>query len=155
MCARACLFLARLRGLRVLRELCKRHSHVHARDLAPAPMHIVHVVCVHVSTNTGTSSKWSSAQSAPYERRLHWVTTLACSQVDVIIEVDRLPVRDETISSRTPDTGKTVTGGKGANQAVAAARLGADPARKNMLVCHFGTDAHAPMLEQASQLSSF
>ena len=43
--------------------------------------------------------------------------------VDIIIEVPRLPKRDETIAARNDNTGRAVTGGKGANQAVAAARL--------------------------------
>ena len=58
---------------------------------------------------------------------------------DVIIEVDRLPVRDETVTSRHPNTGTVVTGGKGANQAVAAARL----AGRSDFACCFGSDAAA------------
>ena len=62
---------------------------------------------------------------------------------DVIIEVDRLPVRDETVTSRHPNTGTVVTGGKGANQAVAAARL----AGRSDFACCFGSDPHAAALE--------
>lgn len=65
---------------------------------------------------------------------------------DVIIEVDRLPRSGETLVSRDPNTGRVVPGGKGCNQAVAAARLGASGAR---FVCQFGDDAHAAMLERA------
>eukprot|EP00961_Rhodomonas_salina_P027745 374823-Rhodomonas_salina.2 len=50
--------------------------------------------------------------------------------VDIIIEVDRLPHKDETIVARNPNTGSAVAGGKGANQAVAAAKLSAGSGRR-------------------------
>ena len=65
--------------------------------------------------------------------------------VDVTLEVDRLPHKDETITARSPCS-TTSVGGKGANQAVAAARLGAG-ALPVKLICQFGNDGHAQMLE--------
>lgn len=40
-------------------------------------------------------------------------------------------------------------GGKGANQAVAVARLAAGTGRTSRFVCQFGNDAHAAMMEKA------
>jgi len=67
--------------------------------------------------------------------------------VDIIIEVDRLPHKDETIVARNPNTGSAVAGGKGANQAVAAAKLSAGSGRRVQFVCQFGNDAHTQMLK--------
>ncbi|KAL4430864.1 hypothetical protein ABPG75_006120 [Micractinium tetrahymenae] len=64
--------------------------------------------------------------------------------VDIIVPVHRLPERGETITARDPSNSIAV-GGKGANQAVAAARLGA-AAR---FVGRFGNDSYATWLEQA------
>ncbi|CAK0890887.1 unnamed protein product [Prorocentrum cordatum] len=50
--------------------------------------------------------------------------------------------------SRAPDSGRVFAGGKGANQAVAAARLSGGTGRKVQFVCQFGNDAHAPMLRK-------
>lgn len=68
--------------------------------------------------------------------------------VDIIVPVHRLPTPGETITARSASTGVAV-GGKGANQAVAAARLAAGTGRGARLVCRFGSDAHASMLEAA------
>eukprot|EP00428_Durinskia_dybowskii_P044788 CAMPEP_0170339850 /NCGR_PEP_ID=MMETSP0116_2-20130129/71003_1 /TAXON_ID=400756 /ORGANISM="Durinskia baltica, Strain CSIRO CS-38" /LENGTH=57 /DNA_ID=CAMNT_0010593309 /DNA_START=36 /DNA_END=206 /DNA_ORIENTATION=+ len=43
--------------------------------------------------------------------------------MDIIVDVDRLPRAGESILTGRADTGKAVPGGKGANQAVAVARL--------------------------------
>ncbi|CAE8618447.1 unnamed protein product, partial [Polarella glacialis] len=66
--------------------------------------------------------------------------------VDITIEVDRLPQKDETITARSPTT-EIAVGGKGANQAVAAARLAAGTGRPVRFVCQLGNDAHAKWLE--------
>jgi hypothetical protein len=60
--------------------------------------------------------------------------------LDVIIQVDRLPTSGETITARSP-AAATAVGGKGANQAVAAARLAAGTGRPVRFVGRFGNDA--------------
>eukprot|EP00967_Tisochrysis_lutea_P148494 scaffold283900_cov32-Tisochrysis_lutea.AAC.2 len=69
--------------------------------------------------------------------------------MDVIVEVDRLPRRDETVASRATEGVKYVPGGKGANQAVAAARLSQGTPTGVRFVCQFGSDVHASILEDA------
>ena len=66
---------------------------------------------------------------------------------DIIIEVDRLPTDGETLTARNPNSGRMIPGGKGANQAVAAARLSKHGQVK--FACQFGNDQHAAALEQA------
>lgn len=63
---------------------------------------------------------------------------------DVIIPLDRMPLWGETITAKdTDDTGKTLPGGKGANQAVACRTLDVHTS----FLCKFGTDANAIMLK--------
>ncbi|MCF5397208.1 ribokinase, partial [Pseudomonas syringae] len=62
--------------------------------------------------------------------------------MDLVIRAQRLPRPGETLSGETFDT---VPGGKGANQAVAAARLGASVA---MIGC-VGADAYGEQLRAA------
>jgi len=63
--------------------------------------------------------------------------------VDTIIEVDRFPDSGETVTTPSPNTGKTVAGGKGCNQAVAISKLGGAGCS---FVGNFGNDLHASML---------
>jgi len=65
---------------------------------------------------------------------------------DIIIEIDRFPKQGETLGTRKSDTGYMVPGGKGANQAVAAARLAKGSSAQ--FICQFGNDSHAPTLEK-------
>lgn len=70
------------------------------------------------------------------------VAALLCS--------DRLPVPGETISASRPDTGHVMPGGKGANQAVAVARLldaNASEQWQTYWAGRFGRDTHADMLK--------
>lgn len=53
---------------------------------------------------------------------LNYVTVLGSMNIDTILQVDRLPLPGETRSAKD---GRSACGGKGANQAVAAARAGA------------------------------
>lgn len=69
--------------------------------------------------------------------------------MDVIIQVDRLPRRDETVASRGADGVKYVPGGKGANQAAAVALLSHGTGIGVRLACQFGRDVHAAALEEA------
>lgn len=68
--------------------------------------------------------------------------------LDVIVAVDRMPTGGETIMARSP-AATTAVGGKGANQAVAAARLSAGSGRASKFVCQFGNDSHAAAMEAA------
>jgi len=51
------------------------------------------------------------------------ITVIGSNMIDLITYLDRMPVEGETVSA--PDF-EMVFGGKGANQAVAASRLGSD-----------------------------
>jgi ribokinase len=64
------------------------------------------------------------------------LTVVGSINLDLVAKVDRLPRPGETLSAATLDL---IPGGKGANQAVAAARLGADV---RMVGC-VGADANA------------
>ncbi|CAL1171713.1 unnamed protein product [Cladocopium goreaui] len=71
---------------------------------------------------------------------------------DIIIELKTQPPNGAVDAgyiaySASPDTGIMVPGGKGANQAVAAARLSGS-SRKAEFVCQFGNDSHAGKLEK-------
>jgi ribokinase len=77
---------------------------------------------------------WSASQANALE-----VTVVGSINLDLVTRVERLPRPGETLSGATLDR---VPGGKGANQAVAAARLGADV---HMVGC-VGAD---PLAEEA------
>ncbi len=64
---------------------------------------------------------------------------LGSANADLYVEVDRLPARGETILGRNA---AMRPGGKGANQAAAAARLGCDTAFAGQV----GDDAYGPRL---------
>jgi ribokinase len=64
------------------------------------------------------------------------ITVVGSVNLDLVARVERLPRAGETV---TDATFERIPGGKGANQAVAAARLGADVT----LICCVGTDAFA------------
>ena len=106
-------------------------------------------------------SSHAAALSAPSSRpAAKPILVIGSLNMDVIIEVDRLPGKHETLTARSPRTTLAV-GGKGANQAVAVARLGRERKRGSpaedgngdfvrsqaQFVCQFGNDAYATMLE--------
>ena len=64
------------------------------------------------------------------------LTVVGSINLDLVAQVERLPRAGETLTGATLER---IPGGKGANQAVAAARLGASP----RLVGCVGRDAHA------------
>ena len=72
------------------------------------------------------------------------IVVIGSLNADIIIEIDRMPIEGETISSRNPDTGYMIPGGKGANQAVAVSRL--KPDSPTEFVCQFGSDSHGRVL---------
>ncbi|DAZ96928.1 TPA: hypothetical protein N0F65_012031 [Lagenidium giganteum] len=78
------------------------------------------------------------------------VLVVGSVNADVIVDVDRLPLRGETIAASKTDTGTFCPGGKGANQAAAAARLSeGTPSLMARFVGQFGHDAHGAALEKA------
>jgi ribokinase len=68
------------------------------------------------------------------------IVVVGSINMDMVIQVDRLPVAGETVSG---DKIKYIPGGKGANQAVAAARLGARVA----FIGRIGTDHFGDQLQ--------
>jgi len=68
------------------------------------------------------------------------LTVLGSINIDFVVQADRLPQPAETLQAR--DSFDMVPGGKGANQAVAATRLGA----RVSLVGRVGNDAFGPAL---------
>ena len=83
-----------------------------------------------------------AAQSQPA------ILVVGSVNVDIIADVGRLPSSGETLTATKP-AAATAVGGKGANQAVAAARLGVGSGRAVRFVGRFGNDSHAAMLEAA------
>lgn len=72
------------------------------------------------------------------------ILVIGSINADVIIPLDKFPDLGETVvTPDTPDSGKTIAGGKGANQAVSCRRLGVPTS----FICQFGNDANAGMLE--------
>jgi len=67
--------------------------------------------------------------------------------VDTTVRVDHLPHLGETVVSSEPAS--VAVGGKGANQAVAVARLQLSGAPKPRFVARFGTDAHEAWLRRS------
>ena len=70
------------------------------------------------------------------------VTVVGSANVDLVIRSERMPNRGETLIG---DAFDIFTGGKGFNQATAAARLGADVT----LICRIGDDSFADLLRSA------
>lgn len=70
------------------------------------------------------------------------VTVLGSANVDLVIRAERTPNKGETLIG---DAFDIFTGGKGFNQATAAARLGADVT----LICKIGADPFADILRTA------
>ncbi|KAF1315203.1 Ribokinase, partial [Globisporangium splendens] len=78
------------------------------------------------------------------------VLVVGSVNADIVVEIDRLPVRGETFAANRPDTGKFVPGGKGANQAAAAARLVShECSLQTKFACQFGNDTHGDALRAA------
>ncbi|MBO5028638.1 MAG: ribokinase, partial [Muribaculaceae bacterium] len=67
------------------------------------------------------------------------ITVIGSTNIDLTLHVDHFPLPGETIASRSFGQ---ANGGKGANQAVTCARLGADVT----FVTALGADSYAPAL---------
>eukprot|EP00245_Coleochaete_scutata_P005965 TRINITY_DN2001_c0_g2_i1.p1 TRINITY_DN2001_c0_g2~~TRINITY_DN2001_c0_g2_i1.p1 ORF type:complete len:360 (-),score=58.50 TRINITY_DN2001_c0_g2_i1:517-1506(-) len=72
----------------------------------------------------------------------NYLVVVGSANADLYMEVDRLPKLGETVSART---GQTLPGGKGANQAACAARLG----YPTYFVGQVGKDGQATLLREA------
>lgn len=82
--------------------------------------------------------------------RARYVLVVGSANADTTLHVDRLPKRDETMLAPDHTTGRITPGGKGANQAVALARL-LPSAIRTKFVCSLGDDANAAFLLDALQ----
>jgi len=88
----------------------------------------------------------SSSSSTPSSSS---VLVVGSINADIIVPIDRFPKPGETIvcpqnHRYKDDAGKTIAGGKGANQAVSISRL----SERSIFVCQFGNDANGLMLEK-------
>ena len=70
------------------------------------------------------------------------VTVVGSANVDLVLRTERMPIKGETLIGNAFDI---FTGGKGFNQAAAAARLGADVT----LIAKIGDDSFADILQSA------
>ncbi|WIA31306.1 hypothetical protein OEZ86_002208 [Tetradesmus obliquus] len=94
------------------------------------------------SDNSSSSSSSSAART---------ILVVGSVNMDIIVHVHRLPGPGETTIAASPSAA-TAVGGKGANQAVAAARLARGlpltPQPHTRFVCKFGNDSHAATLQR-------
>jgi len=95
----------------------------------------------------GTPRMLSSTAEVSKFKSKQPIVVVGSINVDITIHVDCLPKSGETVVSRNPRS-YTVPGGKGANQAVASARLSEGTGRQVHFICQFGNDDHAHMLHQ-------
>lgn len=68
------------------------------------------------------------------------ICVIGSMNMDLVVNVDKIPIPGET---RTGTSFSTISGGKGANQAVAAARMGSEVfmvARVGDVVAHIASD---------------
>ena len=94
----------------------------------------------------GSLAKITSAKFTSSKQRLEGnILVVGSINLDLIISVDRIPSREETITSRRPSP-TSALGGKGANQALAASKLSSASSAISFL-CRFGNDEHANMLK--------
>ncbi|RLN59905.1 hypothetical protein BBJ29_001910 [Phytophthora kernoviae] len=79
------------------------------------------------------------------------VLVIGSVNADIVVEINRLPVRGETLAANKSDTGKFFPGGKGSNQAAAAARIiGVNhPTLCAKFAGQFGNDTHGGALTEA------
>ncbi|XP_078167956.1 pfkB-like carbohydrate kinase family protein isoform X2 [Carex rostrata] len=105
-----------------------RHTNRHTR----IPSHIS------FSINPATTSVSISSSPKP-------IVIVGSANADIYVEIDRLPLEGETISACS---GRTLPGGKGANQAFCSGRLSrSDDA--TYFIGRVGCDAHGRLLEDS------
>lgn len=99
-----------------------------------------------MASASASASAFSSSASAAADRL---ILVAGSINADTFIDIDRLPLAGETLSTNRPDSGRVLPGGKGANQAVAVRKaLGSDSdaAFSTHWIGRYGDDAHASML---------
>jgi len=87
------------------------------------------------------------ASTAP-KSQARGILVVGSINVDFTISVKRLPFRGETLTATAPYA-EIAVGGKGANQAVAAARLSQGTGRPIRFICRFGNDSLAETLQSS------
>lgn len=104
-------------------------------------------LCLALVWPHGSLAKITSAKITSSKQRLETnILVVGSINLDLIVSVDRIPSREETITSRRPSPTSAV-GGKGANQCLAVAKLSSTSSATSFL-CRFGNDQHAEMLKQ-------
>lgn len=101
------------------------------------------VCAASVEGHASRLARWRGGSSAAEGARKE-VLVVGSANADVIIEVGRLPTAGETVVAREPHGVRVVPGGKGCNQAIAVARLGAGTTAR--FVAQLGADSHGEML---------
>eukprot|EP00183_Erythrolobus_madagascarensis_P007217 CAMPEP_0185847570 /NCGR_PEP_ID=MMETSP1354-20130828/2799_1 /TAXON_ID=708628 /ORGANISM="Erythrolobus madagascarensis, Strain CCMP3276" /LENGTH=245 /DNA_ID=CAMNT_0028547881 /DNA_START=73 /DNA_END=806 /DNA_ORIENTATION=- len=112
---------------------------------------LLHLSCAPHATLAHESQQQQQHQQNPScdataRAELAHVVVIGSINVDLTVHVARPPHLEETVTATTPQISIAV-GGKGANQAVAAARLVQNNSRVVKFVCQFGGDTHAQWLE--------
>lgn len=81
------------------------------------------------------------------------ILVIGSVNADIIVEIDRMPARGETVSTPRDDTGRFSPGGKGNNQAAAVGKIiGTNhPSLCAIFAGQFGNDTHGKVLESALQ----
>jgi hypothetical protein len=93
----------------------------------------------------GPQQQGQQEQQQQGQQRPRPVLVVGSVNVDITMQVHRLPRQGETTTAASPRSTLAV-GGKGANQAVAAARLRAPGAPPAAFAAQLGSDAHGDML---------
>ncbi|MFJ6081979.1 ribokinase [Streptomyces sp. NPDC092369] len=78
------------------------------------------------------------------------IVVLGSTNMDLVAYVDKAPARGETVTGREF---RTIPGGKGANQAIAAARAGAGAGAGVTMIGAVGNDVYGPQLRAALEHS--
>jgi len=103
-------------------------------------------LCLALVWLQGSLAKITPAKFTSSKQRLEGnILVVGSINLDLIISVDRIPSREETITSRRPSP-TSALGGKGANQALAASKLSSASSATSFL-CRFGNDEHADALK--------
>lgn len=104
-----------------------------------------------IAASTCSSKEGHGSCTASPPTSQPYILVVGSINVDITMQVTRLPHHGETITARSPSTA-TAVGGKGANTAVAAAKLLNNTAtgqhrHASAFICQFGNDAHAAWLQ--------
>lgn len=118
----------------------------------PRLLFAVLAACGIVAASTCSSKEGHESCTASPPPSQPYILVVGSINVDITMQVTRLPHHGETITARSPSTA-TAVGGKGANTAVAAAKLlnntdtEVQHRHASAFICQFGNDAHAAWLQ--------